>query len=163
MAILFTSHDVIMDAQCKIKRKGNDKKLFFCFYLRGFFATFSHCGAFVLRAILLIGTFFVLMGCLFGLAPPEISAGTKGVNPCSNMGGIILGRNIHPACGMYCAKRRACLGGFEGMSRGKIFLNGAIWCVLVYIWDQILSLKNFKNYHFLSKNSRLAGAPLEIW
>ena len=31
----------------------------------------------------------------------------KGVNPCSNMGGIILGRNIHPACGMYCAVQSA--------------------------------------------------------
>ena len=32
---------------------------------------------------------------------------TKGVNLCSNMGGIILGRNIHPASGMYCAARSA--------------------------------------------------------
>ena len=31
----------------------------------------------------------------------------EGVNPCSNMGGIILGRNIHPACGMYCATQSA--------------------------------------------------------
>ena len=34
----------------------------------------------------------------------ELPVRIKGVNPCSNMGGgIILGRNIHPACGMYCA------------------------------------------------------------
>ena len=47
---------------------------------------------------------------------------SKGVNPCLNMGGIILGRNIHPACGMYCAKRRAFLWGFGGMrSREKNF------------------------------------------
>ena len=61
-------------------------------------------------------------------------------------GGIILGRNIHPAnCGMYCARE----GGFGGMlPREKIFK----WCNLVrfgvYL-DQILSLENLKNYYFL--------------
>ena len=73
----------------------------------------------------------------------------KGVNPCSNMGGIILGRNIHPACWMYCAKRRAYLGLFGGMLPREIFSK---WCNLVHFGvylDQILSLKNFKNYYFL--------------
>ena len=32
---------------------------------------------------------------------------SKGVNPCSNMGGIILWRNIHSACGMYCVAQSA--------------------------------------------------------
>ena len=31
------------------------------------------------------------------------------------------------------ALRRALLGGFGACSPEKIFLNGAIWCVLVYI------------------------------
>ena len=43
------------------------------------------------------------------------------------------------------------LGGFGGMPPREIFLK---WCNLVrfgvYL-DQILSLKNFKNYHFLYK------------
>ena len=76
---------------------------------------------------------------------------TKGVNPCWNMGGIILGRNIHQACGMYCALRRALLGGFGGMLHRKFFFK---WCNLVrfgvYL-DQILSLQNFKSYYFLYK------------
>ena len=39
---------------------------------------------------------------------------SKGVNPCSNMGGIILGRNIHSACGMYCpAQSQWCSGKFS--------------------------------------------------
>ena len=50
------------------------------------------------------------------------------------------------------ALRRACLGGFGGMPPRKIFFQ---WCNLmrfgVYL-DQILSLKNFKNYYFLYKN-----------
>ena len=45
------------------------------------------------------------------------AADIKGVNPCSNIGGIILGRNIHPACGMYCMPPR------------ENFLNGAFWCI----------------------------------
>ena len=32
------------------------------------------------------------------------------------------------------AKRFALLGGFGGMLPREFFLNGAIWCVLVYIW-----------------------------
>ena len=32
------------------------------------------------------------------------------------------------------AKRRDLLGGFGGMPPEKIFLSGAIWCVLVYLW-----------------------------
>ena len=35
---------------------------------------------------------------------------SKGVNPCSNMGGIILLRNIHPACGMDCEAPRFARG-----------------------------------------------------
>ena len=31
----------------------------------------------------------------------------KGVNPCSNIGGIILWRNIHSACGMNCVAQSA--------------------------------------------------------
>ena len=72
----------------------------------------------------------------------------KGVNPCSNMGGIILGGNIHLACGMYCASRRALLGEFGGMLPREIFFK---WCNLVpsgVCLGQILSLKNFKNYYF---------------
>ena len=46
------------------------------------------------------------------------------------------------------AKRRALLGGFEGMPPRE---NCFKWCNLVrfgvYL-DQILSLKNFKNYYF---------------
>ena len=52
-----------------------------------------------------------------------IHLAAKGVNPRSNMGGIMLGRNIHPACGMYCA------GGSRACPSEKIFLNGAIWCI----------------------------------
>ena len=47
------------------------------------------------------------------------------------------------------AKRRALLGGFGGMLPREIFFK---WCNLVrfgvYL-DQILCLKNCKNYHFL--------------
>ena len=50
------------------------------------------------------------------------------------------------------AKRRAFLGGFGGMLPRENFFK---WCNLVrfgvYL-DQILSLKNFKNYYFLYKN-----------
>ena len=45
----------------------------------------------------------------------------------------------------------ALLGGFGGMPPREIFLK---WCNLVRFgvyFDQILSLKNFKNYHFLYK------------
>ena len=59
------------------------------------------------------------------------------------MGGIILGRNIHPAL------RRALLGEFGGMLPRENFFK---WCNLVrfgvYL-DQILSLQNFKSYYFL--------------
>ena len=53
-----------------------------------------------------------------------------------------------------CAKRRAFLGGFDGMPPppGEFFFK---WCNLVrfgvYL-DQILSLKNLENYYFLYKN-----------
>ena len=33
-----------------------------------------------------------------------------------------------------CCSLCALLGGFGGMILREIFLNGAIWCVLVYIW-----------------------------
>ena len=49
------------------------------------------------------------------------------------------------------AKPCALLGGFGGMPPEKIFLK---WCNLVRFgvyFDQILSLKNFKNYYFLYK------------
>ena len=80
----------------------------------------------------------------------------KGVNPCSNMGGIILGRNIHPACGMYCAARLS--RGVRGHAPTRKFFK---WFNLVrfgvYL-DQVLSLKNyyffynfFFNYHFFYK------------
>ena len=49
------------------------------------------------------------------------------------------------------AKPCALLGGFGGMPPDKFFFK---WCNLarfgVY-FDQSLSLKNFKNYHFLYK------------
>ena len=49
-------------------------------------------------------------------------------------GGIKLRTNIHPDCGI-------------------IFLNGAINLVRFGVYlDQILTLKNFKNYHFLCEN-----------
>ena len=44
------------------------------------------------------------------------------------------------------------IGGFGGMLPREIFFK---WCNLVRFgvyFDQILSLKNFKNYHFLYKN-----------
>ena len=50
------------------------------------------------------------------------------------------------------AKPCALLGGFGGMLPRENFLK---WCNLVRFgvyFDQILSLKNFKNYHFLNKN-----------
>ena len=47
------------------------------------------------------------------------------------------------------AKPCALLGGFGGMPPEKIFINGAIWCVLVHIWIRFFTLKNFKKYHFL--------------
>ena len=82
--------------------------------------------------------------------PPSLSLSpalyfyNKGVNPCSNMGGgIILGRNIHPACWMCCAAQSAAL-----------FWGGSGACNLVrfgvYL-DQILSLKIFLIYYFLCK------------
>ena len=49
------------------------------------------------------------------------------------------------------AKPCALLGGFGGMYPREKFLK---WCNLVRFgvyFDQILSLKNFKNYHFLYK------------
>ena len=49
------------------------------------------------------------------------------------------------------AKPCALLGGFGGMPPREMFLK---WCNLVRFgvyFDQILSLKNFKNYHFLYK------------
>ena len=50
------------------------------------------------------------------------------------------------------AKPCALLGGFGGMPPEKFFLK---WSNLVRFgvyFDQILSLKNFNNYHFLYKN-----------
>ena len=50
------------------------------------------------------------------------------------------------------AKPCALLGGFGGMPPRENFLK---WCNFVRFGvysDQILSLKNFKNYHFLYKN-----------
>ena len=52
---------------------------------------------------------------------------------------------------MRMAKPCALLGGFGGMLPRENFLK---WCNLVRFgvyFDQILSLKNFKNYHFLYK------------
>ena len=68
-------------------------------------------------------------------------------------GGIILGRNIHSACVMYCARFvPRLLEGFRGMPPPReIFFK---WCNLVcfgvYL-DQMLSLKNFFKYYFLYK------------
>ena len=60
---------------------------------------------------------------------------------------------------LHVAKRHAAHGeamrfvrGVRGHAPREIFLN---WCNLVRFgvyFDQILSLKNFKNYHFLYKN-----------
>ena len=52
---------------------------------------------------------------------------------------------------LHVAKPCALLGGFGGMSPRENFLK---WCNLVRFgvyFDPILSLKNFKNYHFLYK------------
>ena len=59
------------------------------------------------------------------------------------------------------AKRRAFLGGFGGMRPREFFLNGAIWCILVYIWIRFCPKKIskitifyiifFLNYHFFNK------------
>ena len=54
------------------------------------------------------------------------------------------------------AKPCALLGGFGGMPPRENFLK---WCNLVRFgvyFDQILSLKNFNNYHFLYKNIKIA-------
>ena len=53
-----------------------------------------------------------------------------------------------------CMSRTPCalLGGFGGMPPRENFLK---WCNLMRFgvyFDQILSLKNFNNYHFLYKN-----------
>ena len=53
---------------------------------------------------------------------------------------------------LHVAKPCAMLGGFGGMLPRENFLK---WCHLVRFgvyFDQILSLKNFKNYYFLYKN-----------
>ena len=53
---------------------------------------------------------------------------------------------------LHVAKPCDLLGGFGGMLPREIFLK---WCNMVRFgvyFDQILSLKNFKNYHFLYKN-----------
>ena len=44
------------------------------------------------------------------------------------------------------------LGGFGDMFPRKIFLNGAIWCVLEHIFINFLLSKNLKN-SFLYKNN----------
>ena len=60
----------------------------------------------------------------------------KGVNPCSNMGG---GYNIGEKYTsrlrdvLRGASRRTFSEGFGSMPPREFFLNGAIWCVLVYI------------------------------
>ena len=54
------------------------------------------------------------------------------------------------------AKPCALLEGFGGMPPREIFFK---WCNLVRFgvyFDQILSLKNFKNYHFLYKILKIA-------
>ena len=77
----------------------------------------------------------------------------KGVNPCSNMGGDNIGEKYTSRLRdvLRGAKRRAFIGGFGGLPPREIFLNGAIWCDFGVYLDQILSLKNFKNYYFLYK------------
>ena len=77
---------------------------------------------------------------------------TKGVNLCSNkaMGVIILGTNIIYILLAGCIARHKapCLAALAWGVRGHapppprqfFFKNGAIWCVLVYYFDQILSL-----------------------
>ena len=60
-------------------------------------------------------------------------------------GGDNIGVNIHPACGMYGAKRRALLGGHVPREKNLMVRFG------VYL-DEIGSdfvFKNFKNYYFL--------------
>ena len=60
------------------------------------------------------------------------------------------------------AKPCALLGGFGGMLPRENFLK---WCNLVRFgvyFDQILSLKNFKNYHFLYKRINILDTRL-LW
>ena len=60
------------------------------------------------------------------------------------------------------AKPCALLGGFGGMLPRENFLR---WCNLVRFgvyFDQILSLKNFKNYHFLYKNCNFLYKRINI-
>ena len=86
----------------------------------------------------------------------KLSMQVKGVNPCSNMGGIILGRNIHPVCippnniNTYCARLFKGVRGYAPLR--EFFFK---WCNLVRFGVylvQILSLKNFKKYYFLYKD-----------
>ena len=80
-----------------------------------------------------------------------------GASPGFGRGGAIiffldLGICMSRSGMLRMAKPCALLGGFGGMLPREIFFK---WCNLVRFgvyFDQILSLKNFKNYHFLYKN-----------
>ena len=66
------------------------------------------------------------------------------------MGGIILGKIYIPLAGCIARRKAPCLSrGVRGHAPPRKFFK---WCNLVrfgvYL-DQILSLKNFKNYYFL--------------
>ena len=60
----------------------------------------------------------------------------KGVNLCSSMGGIILWSIYIPFAGCIARREapRFARGVWGHAPPKKFFLNGAIWCVLVYIW-----------------------------
>ena len=68
----------------------------------------------------------------------------KGVNPCSNMGGIILGRNIHV--------HPACLSrGGRGHAPREIFFKCCNLVRFGVYLDQVLSFKNSKIIIFYRK------------
>ena len=83
---------------------------------------------------------------------------------CKSMfkhGGILLGRNIHPACFAPCISR----GVWGHAPPRENFLNGAFWCIFGSDFKKISKItifykiiinyhffyKKFKNYYFLYK------------
>ena len=93
---------------------------------------------------------------------PELPSICAGASPGFGRGGGP--RNVFPDLEicmlrsdmLRMAKPCALLGGFGGMLPREIFLK---WCNLVRFgvyFDLILASKNFKNYHFLYKNLKIA-------
>ena len=74
---------------------------------------------------------------MFAGGPQDLAGGTKHFFPRFG--------NLH------VAKPCALLGGFGGMLPREYFLKGCNLVRFGVYFDQILSLKNFKNYHFYIK------------